>query len=153
MLSIWMKMHILKWHLSCSISALCRCCDMPAAIFSCAALLIVLSSPITNVTILQIQQQRVTELTLELQETNNKLDECRAQKGAADQRITEMAQELENSAGSTTSAHVYHVTCFLCLHSNVVTAVVFKMHYAELLSKEDEIARLKAIIQGLSTNK
>lgn len=63
---------------------------------------------------LQIQQQRVTELTLELQETNNNLDECRAQKGAADQRITEMAQELENSAGCMTSAHVYHVTCLLC---------------------------------------
>ncbi|KAL3133754.1 hypothetical protein ABBQ32_008238 [Trebouxia sp. C0010 RCD-2024] len=77
----------------------------------------------------QVQQQRVTELTLELQETNHKLDECRAQKDAADQRITEMAQELENST------------------------VVFKMHYSELLSKEDEIARLKAIIEGLSTNK
>ena len=46
-----------------------------------------------------MQQQRVTELTLELQETNNKLDECRAQKAAADQRILEMAQELENNAG------------------------------------------------------
>lgn len=64
---------------------------------------------------LQVQQQRVTELTLELQETNNKLDECRAQKGAADQRITDMMQELENSAGSKISAQVYNVTCFLVL--------------------------------------
>lgn len=76
----------------------------------------------------QVQQQRMTELTLELQETNHKLDQCCAQKDAADQRIAEMAQELENSA------------------------VVFKMHYSELLSKENEIARLKAIIEGLSTN-
>ena len=52
----------------------------------------------------------MTELTLELQETNHKLDECRAQKDAADQRITEMAQELENSAGRMTSAQVYHDT-------------------------------------------
>lgn len=94
----------------------------------------------------------MTELTLELQETNHKLDECRSQKDAADQRITEMAQELENSAGCVTLAQV---PCYqlLCLQSHVVTAVVFKMHYSELLSKEDEIARLKAIIQGLSTNK
>ena len=48
---------------------------------------------------LQAQQQRVTELTLELQETNHKLDQCRAQKDDAEQRIIEMAQELENSAG------------------------------------------------------
>jgi len=41
----------------------------------------------------------VTELTLELQETNNKLDVSRAMKDAADQRITEMTQELENNAG------------------------------------------------------
>ena len=41
----------------------------------------------------------------------------------------------------------------MCLQSNIVIAVVFKMHYSELLSKEDEIARLKAIIQGLSSNK
>ena len=58
---------------------------------------------------LQVQQQRVTELTLELQETNQKLDECRAQKDAADQRVTEMAQELENSAGRVILAQVYHV--------------------------------------------
>jgi len=31
--------------------------------------------------------------------------------------------------------------------------VVFKMHYSELIAKEEEIARLKAIIQGLSGNK
>ena len=46
-----------------------------------------------------MQQQRVTELTLELQETNLRLDKSQVQKDAADQRITEMAQELENNAG------------------------------------------------------
>ena len=51
----------------------------------------------------------MTELTLELQETNHKLAKCRAQKDAVDQRITEMAQELENSAGRNTAAQVYHV--------------------------------------------
>ncbi|KAL0034117.1 hypothetical protein WJX79_009687 [Trebouxia sp. C0005] len=78
---------------------------------------------------IQVQQQRITELTLELQETNNKLHDNRALKQVADQRITEMTQELENNT------------------------VVFKMHYSELLAKEEEIARLKAIIQGLSGNK
>lgn len=53
--------------------------------------------------IAQVQQQRMTELTLELQETNHKLDQCCAQKDAADQRIAEMAQELENSAGDSYS--------------------------------------------------
>jgi len=38
---------------------------------------------------------------VELQETNNKLHDSRALKGAADQRITEMTQELENNAGAT----------------------------------------------------
>lgn len=79
--------------------------------------------------ITQAQQQRVTELTLELQESNNKLDKSRTLKAAADQRVIEMTQELENNA------------------------VVFKMHYSELLAKEEEVARLKAIIQGLSGNK
>lgn len=78
---------------------------------------------------IQVQQQRITELNVELQETNNKLHDSRALKGNADQRITEMTQELENNA------------------------VVFKMHYSELIAKEEEIARLKAIIQGLSGNK
>ncbi|KAL0039709.1 hypothetical protein WJX77_005806 [Trebouxia sp. C0004] len=78
---------------------------------------------------IQVQQQRITELTVELQETNNKLHDSRALKRVADQRITEMTQELENNA------------------------VVFKMHYSELIAKEEEIARLKAIIQGLAHNK
>jgi len=51
--------------------------------------------------ILQVQQQRITELTVELQETNNKLHDSRALKSVADQRITEMTQELENNAGAT----------------------------------------------------
>ena len=46
-----------------------------------------------------MQQHRLTELTLELQESYQKLDESRTQKNAADQRITEMVQELENNAG------------------------------------------------------
>ena len=52
-----------------------------------------------------MQQQRVTELTLELQETNHNLDECRAQKDTGDQRIMEMAQELENNAGQRSPLH------------------------------------------------
>ncbi len=38
---------------------------------------------------------------MELQETNNKVHDSRALKGVADQRITEMTQELENNAGAT----------------------------------------------------
>ncbi len=33
------------------------------------------------------------------------------------------------------------------------SAVVFKMHYSELIAKEEDVSRLKAIIQGLSGNK
>lgn len=47
----------------------------------------------------------MTELTLELQETNHNLDECRAQKDTGDQRIMEMAQELENNAGQRSPLH------------------------------------------------
>lgn len=50
-----------------------------------------------------------------------------------------------------------HHICIATVHKDqlkiVVTAVVFKMHYSELLAKEEEVARLKAIIQGLSENK
>lgn len=45
------------------------------------------------------------------------------------------------------------LVCITYFNSTIGVAVVFKMHYSELLSKEDEIARLKAIIEGLSTNK
>ena len=34
--------------------------------------------------------------------------------------------------------------------SVVPCAVVFKMHYSELLARDQEVAKLKAVIQGLS---
>lgn len=36
-----------------------------------------------------------------------------------------------------------------CVPLTTIT-VVFKMHYNELLAKEDEIMRLKAVVEGLS---
>lgn len=78
---------------------------------------------------IQGQQQRMVELTHELQESSTKLAQCHRSHHAANQRIQDMTQELENNA------------------------VVFKMHYSELLAKEEEIGRLKAIIQGLTQNK
>ena len=50
---------------------------------------------------MQGQQQRVTELSLELQESGAKLAQCNASKQAADQRVMDLTQELENNAGST----------------------------------------------------
>jgi len=78
---------------------------------------------------IQGQQQRVTELSLELQESHAKLAQCAVSKQAADQRVMDLTQEQENNA------------------------VVFNMHYTELLAKEEEISRLKAIIQGLTQTK
>ena len=51
----------------------------------------------------------MTELTLELQETTTKLEQSRALKDAADQRITEMTQVRENNAGKTDVA-------YFCIH-------------------------------------
>jgi hypothetical protein len=31
--------------------------------------------------------------------------------------------------------------------------VVFKLHYTELLAKDEEIARLRAVVQGLSSGR
>ena len=66
--------------------------------------------------VLQVQQQRITELTVELQETNNKLHDSRALKGTADQRITEMTQELENNAGAT--LELLHVHASVVIHKS-----------------------------------
>ena len=41
----------------------------------------------------------MTELVLELAESNAKLEQCQASKQASDQRAVEMTQELENNAG------------------------------------------------------
>ena len=49
---------------------------------------------------MQAHQQRLIELTLELQESNSKLTQCQSAKQAADQRVLEMTQELENNAGN-----------------------------------------------------
>ncbi len=66
--------------------------------------------------ILQVQQQRITELTVELQESNNKVHDSRALKGAADQRITEMTHELENNAGAT--FELLHVHASVVIHKS-----------------------------------
>ena len=75
--------------------------------------------------VLQAQQQRVTELTLELQETHTKLEQSRALKDAADQRITEMTQELENNAGETAVPylgynHLFIPTCVVSISLSLI---------------------------------
>ena len=39
---------------------------------------------------------------------------------------------------------------YKAIHASVVPAVVFKMHYKELLEKQEEIQKLSAVIQVLS---
>lgn len=42
--------------------------------------------------------------------------------------------------------------CTCCCCCSWCCAVVFDMHYAELLAKNEEITRLKAIIEGLGSS-
>ncbi|KAK9837421.1 hypothetical protein WJX81_001177 [Elliptochloris bilobata] len=75
---------------------------------------------------LQAQMQRVAALETELEETSAALARQQAAARIAERRAADLTQELENNA------------------------VVFRMHYTELLSKDEEIAKLQAVIQVLS---
>ncbi|KAK9814712.1 hypothetical protein WJX72_010296 [[Myrmecia] bisecta] len=75
---------------------------------------------------IQAQQRRLADLQHQVDDMQARLQDSEAGRTAAEQRVAEMQQELDNNA------------------------VVFKMHYSELLAKNEEIANLKAVIQGLS---
>lgn len=81
---------------------------------------------------LQMQHRRILQLEAEVEalrvdagRQQEALIKQRAQTRAAEAQIGELQQELENNA------------------------VVFDMHYNELLMKNEEIERLKTVIEGL----
>lgn len=82
--------------------------------------------------VIQAQHRKIEQLEADLRSTKMQLQESNSIQIEALQRHAEMQQELENNAGE--------------LGGNVV----FKMHYQELMSKEDEIQKLTAVIQVLS---
>ncbi|WIA40930.1 hypothetical protein OEZ86_004585 [Tetradesmus obliquus] len=81
---------------------------------------------------LQAQQRRILQLEGEVEALRvesgrqaEALQQQRAQTRAAEARMQELQQELDNNA------------------------VVFDMHYNELLLKGEEIERLKSVIEGM----
>ena len=78
---------------------------------------------------LQEQQRHILDLEHQLQNALHSAAQQRANGQASRKRATELQEELENNAA------------------------VFKLHYDELLAKDGEIAKLKAVIQGLSSGK
>ena len=78
---------------------------------------------------LQEQQRHILDLEHQLQSALHSAAQQRANGQASRKRATELQEELENNAA------------------------VFKLHYDELLAKDAEIAKLKAVIQGLSSGK
>eukprot|EP00884_Botryococcus_braunii_P000728 jgi/Botrbrau1/10656/Bobra.53_2s0014.1 len=75
---------------------------------------------------IQVQQRRLAEAKTEMEEVRTALRSSEAARLAAEAKVAELQEELENNA------------------------VVFKMHYNELLKKDEEITRLSAVIQALS---
>ncbi|CAL5226197.1 g9034 [Coccomyxa viridis] len=75
------------------------------------------------------QQRQILNLEHQLQNTLHSAAQQKATGQASRKRAVELQEELENNAA------------------------VFKLHYDELLAKDAEIAKLKAVIQGLSSGK
>jgi len=78
---------------------------------------------------LQEQQRQILNLEHQLQTALHNAAQQKAAGQASKKRAAELQEELENNAA------------------------VFKLHYDELLAKDAEIAKLKAVIQGLSSGK
>jgi len=76
--------------------------------------------------VIQAQHRKIEQLEAQLRETKVQLENSNAVQSEALQRAADFQQELENNA------------------------VVFKMHYDELMEKQDEIQKLSAVIQVLS---
>ena len=84
---------------------------------------------VTSVHCLQEQQRQILNLEHQLQSALHSAAQQKAAGQASRKRAAELQEELENNAA------------------------VFKLHYDELLAKDAEIAKLKAVIQGLSSGK
>eukprot|EP00891_Asterochloris_glomerata_P001673 jgi/Astpho2/1673/Aster-x0488 len=80
-------------------------------------------------------QQRIMELEHQLQETSTHLQASDAVRLAAEQRVQELTVELENNASAK---------------GVLRRKMVFQLHYKELVAKNEELDRYKAIIDGLS---
>jgi len=78
---------------------------------------------------LQEQQRQILNLEHQLQNALHNAAQQKAAGQASRKRAAELQEELENNAA------------------------VFKLHYDELLAKDAEIAKLKAVIQGLSSGR
>lgn len=75
---------------------------------------------------IQAQQLQIGELEQQLEESNERLLVTEHACQEAQQQTAQLRAELENNAE------------------------VFKMHYTELLAKEDELSKLRVIVQALS---
>ncbi|CAL8463969.1 g3504 [Coccomyxa elongata] len=78
---------------------------------------------------IEAQQRRIGELEQQLQAARRRISEQDATTQAARKRAVELQEELENNAA------------------------VFKLHYDELLAKDAELAKLRAVVQGLSSGR
>jgi hypothetical protein len=115
----------------------------------------------------QVQQRRIAELEQQLENALQlgQLQEATTQ--AAQKRVSELQDEVENNAGLAILFHfsslltpdpwAFGLDNFHFLLSRARTcpapAAVFKLHYDELLAKDEEIAKLRAVIQGLSAGR
>ncbi|GAB4815306.1 hypothetical protein N2152v2_002352 [Parachlorella kessleri] len=75
---------------------------------------------------LQVQHQRVNELEKRLADLRARLAASEQGRAAAEDRVKELGEELENNAR------------------------VFKLHFEELLRKDREIAELQAMVSSIS---
>jgi hypothetical protein len=78
---------------------------------------------------IQAQQGRIATLTMEQQELQKHLAAAENVRRRSDQQVKEVQSELENNSA------------------------VFRLHYNEILAKNEEIKRLQAVIEGLSSGR
>lgn len=78
---------------------------------------------------IQAQQARIATLTMEQQELQKHLAAAENIRRRSDQQVKEVQSELDNNSA------------------------VFKLHYNEILAKNEEIKRLQAVIEGLSSGR
>ena len=97
------------------------------------------------------------ELESLLSDSESRLMQAQGQQHVAQRSTEDLRQELDNNAGRLLSLHLcwqhttdLHELVSFWAHTAMCFAVVFKMHYTELLSKDDEIAKLKAVVDALS---
>ena len=102
------------------------------------------------------------DLSAEVRRLQSDLNAERSVRADAEQLIEEKNAELGNNAGERLMPNdasdegylvdVYCVSCCITVRAETHAdrAVVFKMHYEELLSKDDEIRKLRAMLSAVS---